>query len=120
MAHCARAIHQEGRASDILARLSEREIAVLASHTDGEGVIRLAERMAKLLRSQQFLPGGGSLRADMLASYDAIANAGYIPVRPIDLVVQAATALRARREQQGGGHWIRRSGGHAAVSDAAN
>jgi hypothetical protein len=75
--------------------------------------------MAKVLRSQQFLPEGGPLRAELQASYDSVPNAGYTPVRPIELVIQAAAALRARREQ-GGGHWIRRSGGHPMMSDTPN
>jgi PleD family two-component response regulator len=119
MTYCARTIHHEGRVSDIVARLGEREIAVLASHTDADGVVRLAERMAKVLRSQQFLPEGVPLHADLQASYDSVPNAGFIPVRPIEMVAQAATALRARREQ-GGGPWIRRSGGHPMVSDSPN
>lgn len=120
MVFCARTLYREGRTSDVLARLGEREIAVLASHTDGGGVVRLAERMARVLRNQQFLPDGVPLHADLLASYDAVPNAGYVPVRPIEMVVQAATALRARREQHVGGHWLRPSGAHPMHPDAAN
>ncbi|MBW8772195.1 MAG: hypothetical protein JF590_02700 [Gemmatimonadetes bacterium] len=119
MEFCARAMHREGRTSDVLARLGSREIAILAAHTDGDGAVRLAERMAKVLHSQPFLPDGVPLKTELLASYDAVPNAGYVPVRPIELVVQAAAALRARREQ-GSGHWIRRSGGHPMVPDAPN
>jgi PleD family two-component response regulator len=118
MATCARAVHEEGRDSDILARLGDREIAILAPRTDAEGAVRLAERLARTLRGATYLAGGEGIHVELRAAFDAIAGAGFVAVRPIDLVIRAALSLREReRERETSGPWIRRSGGHSQPTE---
>ncbi len=38
--------------------------------------------------------------------YEAVANVGYAPIEPVDLLVRASTALRTGRAE--GGSWLRR------------
>lgn len=116
MAYCARAVHDEGRDSDIVARLGDREIAILAPGTDAQGVVRLAERIARLLRGNTLPSGPGSVRVELRAAFDAIAGIGFVPIRPIDLVIRAALTLR-ENGHEAAGQWIRRSGGHARPSE---
>lgn len=116
MASCARTVFEEGRDSDIVARLGDREIAILAPKTDADGAVRLAERIAKALRGHSHPPGTGGVQVDLRASFDAIAGAGFVPVRPIDLVIRAALSLR-ERAPDGPGQWLRRSGGHVSPSE---
>jgi GGDEF domain-containing protein len=114
MALCARVFHQEGRASDVIARLGEREVAVLAPRTDEGGAIKMAERFARALRSQVRDPGSEGVQVDLSAVYETVTDLSYVAVRPIDLVVHASSSLRAR-PQSDQGPWVRRSGGHARV-----
>lgn len=118
MASCARAVHDEGRLSDIVARLGERELAILAPRTDAAGVVRLAERMARVLRGHPAPLGTGGVQVELRASFDAVSSYGFAPVQPIDLVIRAAISLRAR-EPGDAGQWIRRSGGHSRPTEAA-
>lgn len=110
MAACARAVHEEGRDSDIVARLGDREIAILAPRTDADGVVRLAERIARALCPSRPLDAG-DIRVDLRAAFDAVPGIGFVAIRPIDLVIRAALTLR-ERGQGPPGQWLWRSGGH--------
>ena len=116
---CVRLLAEEGRASDIVARLGEQQVAVLAPHTDLGGVVRLAERMAKSVRQRLALSEQAGIQLDLRAAYDAVSSAGYVPVQPIDLVVGAAASLRGR-PTSGTSPWLRRSGGHPAPGETPN
>lgn len=112
MASCARGMQDEGRLSDVIARLSEREIAVLATHTDEAGALKLADRMAHAIRAHLALTEGEATRVEVHAAWDSVPSLGYTPVQPIDLVIRAAAAARVR-SSAGEEAWIRRSGAHA-------
>ena len=87
----ARVFRDAARTSDILARLGPDEVAILAPDTDEEGAKRLTSRYLDAL-SHLIGEGGEPLR--VRAGYHAVANLGYSPTPPIDIVVQAATAAR--------------------------
>ncbi len=110
-----RMLQAAARRSDVMGRLGPAEFAVLAPGTDASGARRLAERLA------------GSLQVAMAPSaerdtvplrvrfgYEAVANVGYAPVEPVELLVRASAALRTGKAEAGG--WIRRfdEGGAAA------
>jgi PleD family two-component response regulator len=123
MAYCARAVHDEGRLSDVVARLGDREIAILAPRTDEAGALRLAERIARALKGHLTRPEGEGIQLELRATYDAVASLGYVPIQPIDLVIQAAATLRARiarEEESTDAPWIRRSGGQPRVTTPPN
>jgi diguanylate cyclase (GGDEF)-like protein len=115
MTEVARAIRDEGRESDIVARLGEREVGLLAPRTDLDGAVRIAERIARVVRTRAIRSGEAPVRVDLRAAYDAVASAGYVPIQPIDLVTAAAAALRARPRGDSG-QWLRRSGGHRGIA----
>ena len=46
--------------------------------------------------------------------YEAVANVGYAPIEPVDLLVRASTALRTGRAESGG--WLRRFDEGASAS----
>lgn len=119
IAHCARLLAEEGRLSDIMARLGERQVALLAPHTDLNGVVRLAERMARVVRQRLAHATHDGVQLELRAAYDAVSSAGYVPIQPIDLVVAAAASLRARPAGSAS-PWLRRSGGHAAPTESVN
>lgn len=116
IASCARAIHAEGRLSDVVARLADHEFAVLAPATDEVGTLRMAERVAATIR-RFFVPTEGvEAQLTLRAAWDSVPSLGYSPVQPIDLVIRAAAALRAGLPGEGD-TWLRRSGGHARVQE---
>lgn len=117
MASCARGMQDEGRLSDVLARLADREITVLAAHTDESGALKLADRMAHAIRAHLALTTGETGRVEIRAAWDCVSSLGYGPVQPIDLVIRAAAAARARGSMEPG-QWIRRSGGFALPTNA--
>jgi hypothetical protein len=88
---------------------------VLAPGTDAGGARRLAERLASSLSATSVAPaaGGGVGGAGGVATtvrvrcgYEAVANVGYAPIEPVDLLVRAASAVRTGRADSGS--WLRR------------
>jgi len=101
----ARALRESGRVSDAIGRLGPTEFAVVAQGTDGEGVVRMAERLQKLLDADG--GNGNSSRVRVAAGYDAVANYHDAPIEPSDMLVRATMAMRLSRSDDGG-QWIRK------------
>lgn len=100
----ARAFREAGRASDVVARLSTDEVAVLAPATDLDGVRRLAQRFLAALEG---LRGEDGAPLPIRAGCHAVANLGYTPTAPLDIVLEAAA--EARRSPAGPpAEWVRR------------
>jgi PleD family two-component response regulator len=105
------ALTSAARRSDVVGRLSPSEFAVLAPGTDATGARRLAERLA------------GSIQTDTRAvpatpprirgGYEAVANVGYAPIEPVDLLIRASAALRTGKAEAGAAGWLRRFEGAA-------
>ena len=83
-------VAQAARVSDVVGALSDREVAVLAPGTDQAGVIRLAKRIANVLRDCNW---NGSGVAVLRAGYEAVANLSYAPVDPVELIHRAVIAI---------------------------
>ena len=111
-------VHQlqsTARRSDVIGRLGPTEFAVLAPGTDAPGARRLAERLAGALnpaRAPITAPDAAPL--GVRVGYEAVANVGYAPVEPVELLLRAATALRTGKAEAGG--WIRRFDGSGAAA----
>jgi diguanylate cyclase (GGDEF)-like protein len=109
LARYVQAMKSAARLSDVIGRLGANEFAVLAPGTDGGGARRLAERLAGSVSSAH-APGtapealGAPVR--VRCGYEAVANIGYTPIEPVDLLVRAAAAVRTGRADTG--NWLRR------------
>jgi diguanylate cyclase (GGDEF)-like protein len=102
------AIKSAARLSDVIGRLSATEFAVLAPGTDAGGARRLAERLASSVSATTVASAAGAAAAPVRVrcGYEAVANVGYAPIEPVDLLVRAAAAVRTGRADSGG--WLRR------------
>lgn len=102
------AIKSAARLSDVIGRLSATEFAVLAPGTDAGGARRLAERLAGSVSATTLdsAAGGGAAPVRVRCGYEAVANVGYAPIEPVDLLVRAAAAVRTGRLDSGS--WLRR------------
>lgn len=103
------AIKSAARLSDVIGRLSATEFAVLAPGTDAGGARRLAERLAGSVSATTGAPAAGGSAATTVrvrCGYEAVANVGYAPIEPVDLLVRAAAAVRTGRADSGS--WLRR------------
>ena len=80
------------RVSDVVGVLGPTEFAVLAPTTDHAGAVKLAARVAAVLRG--VMGGAGAEAAPLRAGYDAVANLTYSPIDPAELLARAATAVR--------------------------
>ena len=101
------AIKSVARLSDVIGRLSASEFAVLAPGTDAEGARRLAERLTSSLSATTAAPATPSASpVRVRCGYEAVANVGYAPIEPVDLLVRAAAAVRTGRADSGS--WLRR------------
>ena len=103
------AIKSAARLSDVIGRLSATEFAVLAPGTDAAGARRLAERLARSGSGTTIAAAGSGPAAAPVrvrCGYEAVANVGYAPIEPVDLLVRAAAAIRTGRADSGG--WLRR------------
>ena len=113
---CVHALKSSARLSDVVGRLSPTEFAVLAPGTDAAGARRLAERLASTVQASAGAaptpaPAPDSASQPQLplrvrCGYEAVANVGYAPIEPVDLLVRASTALRTGRAE--GANWLRR------------
>jgi diguanylate cyclase (GGDEF)-like protein len=109
LARYVQAMKSAARLSDVIGRLGASEFAVLAPGTDGGGARRLAERLAGSVSSAHSPgtepePAGAPVR--VRCGYEAVANIGYTPIEPVDLLVRAAAAVRTGRADSGS--WLRR------------
>ena len=101
------AIKSAARLSDVIGRLSATEFAVLAPGTDAGGARRLAERLASSVAATTGTAGAvAASPVRVRCGYEAVANVGYAPIEPVDLLVRAAAAVRTGRADSGG--WLRR------------
>jgi diguanylate cyclase (GGDEF)-like protein len=101
------AIKAAARLSDVIGRLSATEFAVFAPGTDAGGARRLAERLAASVSAAMgAAPAGATAPVRFRCGYEAVANVGYAPIEPTDLLVRAAAAVRTGRADSGG--WLRR------------
>ncbi len=103
------ALKTAARVSDVIGRLTPAEFAVVAPDTDASGVRRLAERLAGSLQAAIGpAPAGAVAPAPRVrCGYEAVANMGYAPIDPVELLVRASAALRTGRSEATSG-WIRR------------
>ena len=116
---CVHRLKASARLSDVVGRLGPTEFAVLAPGTDASEARRLAERLASSVQAGPSSPGEPAERLQtplrVRCGYEAVANVGYTPIEPVDLLVRASTALRTGRVEIGG--WLRRfdAGGSPAL-----
>src|SRR6266705_1436406 len=75
-----------GRRSDAIGRIGPGEFAVIAPGTDRGGAVRLAERLARGVKTLAGATPG------LRAGYDAVGNARYTPIEPKNLLSRATTA----------------------------
>ena len=113
------ALSRGARMSDVVGRLGPTELAILAPATAHAGAVRLAQRAAAPLR--EVLRAGqsaGDVRLE--AGYDAVANLGYTPIDPVDLLARAAHAVHAGKPEPDC-PWVRRfeNGFHQAPLEPA-
>lgn len=108
LGRCVQALKAAARLSDVIGRLSANEFAVLAPGTDAGGARRLAERLASSVNASGITPaaGAGTPGIRVRCGYEAVANVGYAPIEPVDLLVRAAAAVRTGRADSGS--WLRR------------
>lgn len=100
----SQALKAAGRRSDVIGRLGQSEFAVLAPNTDADGAVKLAERLAEVMRSSG--ASGPGARLELRAGYDAVANARETPATAKDLLRHATIALRKSRAN-GEREWVR-------------
>src|SRR5207248_2412795 len=109
---CVQALKASARLSDVIGRLSPTEFAVLAPGTDAAGARRLAERLASSVSTpsttgEPATAGStGTPSPRVRCGYEAVANVGYAPIEPVDLLVRAAAAVRTGKTDSGS--WLRR------------
>jgi DNA-binding response OmpR family regulator len=80
------------RRSDIIGRMSDGRLALLAPDTDGVGVLRLVQRLRTALDvAAKARPGSRS--SEFRAGYCAVDDFSTAPVEPFELMRRAASAL---------------------------
>ncbi len=93
----AETLTDTGRISDVIGRLGKSEFAVIAPSTDSAGAARLAERIAKAIRSYD--------GPDLRVGYDAVSNVREAPGEAQELLMHATMALR--KSKSNGKRWLR-------------
>jgi DNA-binding response OmpR family regulator len=96
------------RLSDVVGVLSTTEFGLVAPGADRTGATKLARRLARVLRESV---GDGNVLVPgrtLWIGYDVVANLGYTPVDPAELLVRAAAAVR-HGEAEPEVNWISRA-----------
>ncbi len=86
-------MHQAGRTSDAIGRLGPREFAVIAPATDSAGVLRLVDRLGEMIEAAP-LPAPELGRIRLRAGYSVVPDFAEAALDPVELLLQATTALR--------------------------
>jgi PleD family two-component response regulator len=105
-AFCAQTIKGGVRHSDVPGRIAAAEFAVVAPRTGANGAIRLAQRLADVMRRRSHDAGGAVPAFRLRAGYDAVGNLAYAPVSASDLLVRARRAWQGADAESRLG-WIR-------------
>ena len=100
-----RLLRETGRVSDAIGRLGPTEFAVIATGTDPDGAVHLAERLQKAVQIGLTESADGP-RLRMAAGFDAVSNYREAPIEPSDMLVRATMAMRMSRSDTAG-NWIR-------------
>ena len=97
---CVQALKASARLSDVIGRLSPTEFAVLAE--------RLASSVSTPSTTGEPATAGSTATPSprVRCGYEAVANVGYAPIEPVDLLVRAAAAVRTGKTDSG--NWLRR------------
>lgn len=103
VAHLGSVIRQSGRASDVVGRLGHAEFGIIAPSTEGNGAVRLVERLQETLETTPLALSGEERPLRVRAGYYAVPDFAESSVDPIEMLLRAATALRHLREEQGSG-----------------
>jgi PleD family two-component response regulator len=112
-AFCAQAIKAGTRHSDVSGRIAAVEFAVVAPRTSAHGAVRLAQRLAGVMRRRSQEAAGAVPSFKLRAGYDAVGNVAYAPITARDLLTRARRAsLDAGAESRLG--WIRSYEGQSA------
>jgi PleD family two-component response regulator len=96
----ARTLRGAARTSDTVGRLGAREFAVLAPDTDGDGAVRLFERLVGAVQQRR---GTEHATLRLRAGYDARAGFRTAALDPAALLERARTALRTAEAAEGDG-----------------
>ncbi len=108
----AGAVSRTARLSDVVGVLGPDAYAVLAPATNAEGAVRLAHRVAAMLRHDE---DPVATAPAIRVGYEAVANLRYAPLDPVTLLLRAAAALEAGRPEPDA-PWLRRFDPSAAAS----
>jgi len=88
-------LHEVARASDTIGALGDREFAVIAPSTDQDGARLLAQRVQRaFLEAPVDINNGTKWNRSLGAGYSAVENYAEVSIDALELVLQAATALR--------------------------
>jgi hypothetical protein len=87
-------VARTARVSDVVGALTPTELVVIAPATGHAGAVKLAQRLTGVLREalggvDQLAPG-----STLLVGYDAVANLGYSPIDPVELLTHATAAVK--------------------------
>ena len=104
---CTEALKTSARVSDVVGRLAVQEFAVVAPSTGPKGAVQLAQRLARSLDTAAAHAWRGAPAVRFRAGYESVANVGYEPMEPMELLARATAALRTGRPEPGL-DWLRR------------
>lgn len=94
----AERLRQAGRASDTIGRLSDTEFVVVAPDTDESGVLGLAQRLKRAIEAPA-VEKEIALAAPLRFGCYAVPNFRDASIAPTELLIRAAEALRADRNE---------------------
>jgi len=80
--------------------LEQDEASLATEEEDGAAVVRCVSALKSSPRLSDAALAAPGVR--VRCGYEAVANMGYAPIEPVELLVRASAALRTGKEEQGG------------------
>ena len=95
--HLSNVFRRTGRLSDAIGRIGPSEFAIIAPDTEERGAVRLVERLQQSLEAAPLEANGTERAIRLRASYCAVPDYATSSVDAVEMLLNAASALRRGR-----------------------
>jgi diguanylate cyclase (GGDEF)-like protein len=95
-------VRRTGRVSDAIGRLGPTDFAIIAPATEGQGAVRMMERIQDVMDAEPIAIGDAERKIRIRAGYCAVPDFSESAVDAVEMLLRATTALRYLRTDQGG------------------
>lgn len=95
-------VRRTGRVSDAIGRVGQTEFAIIAPATGSRGAVRMMERLQHAMDAEPIAIDASTYAVRVRAGYCAVPDFSESPLDAVEMLLRAATALRALQDEAPG------------------